>query len=650
MTEMTELPEAKIQTPGISIPEDITRFEELGLIDVLLRDRTTGKNIIWATSAYENLGSDYGKQDAIVPKCITGTNSSLIRRRAAKDKDEKSALTRQHAEVFTPAWIVKLMVDEADKAWREGRRRKSLSDGWQSYVSSNRLEITCGEAPYLVNRYDAADGSVTPISERTGILSRKLALVNENVKTRETWMKWAKTALRSIYGYEYQGDNLLIARINVLCTMEDYLKEAGFECFVVKEYEELANIISWNLWQMDGLTKCVPFGKSIEDAPMPTLFDVPEELKEETYSDCLIYDWEKNESIMFSSIRRGSPMKFDYIIGNPPYQEDGADGDRKQPLYNHFMDECYDLSDVVELITPGRFLFDAGQTPKEWNRAMLDDPHLKVLYYNPNSSEIFQNTEIKGGVTITIHDTTRNYGSIGTFTAFPELNEMLKKVRALNRESGWIKSIVASQGLYKFADSFFNDFPEISKISGAGTGAKIVSSTMEKMPCAFLDKKPNDGEAYVEMIGRVGGKRERRYLNRRYIQPNQYIDTHNVLVPEANGSGALGEVLSTPLIGAPLIGHTDTFLSFGAFETQEEAQALEKYLKTKFARTLLGSLKVTQHNGPSTWANVPLQDFTSISDIDWSRSVAEIDEQLYKKYGLSPEEIEFIETHVKEMD
>lgn len=123
-----------------------------------------------------------------------------------------------------------------------------------------------------------------------------------------------------------------------------------------------------------------------------------------------------------------------------------------------------------------------------------------------------------------------------------------------------------------------------------------------------------------------------------------------MFVPKSNGSGALGEVLSTPLIGEPLIGHTQTFISIGSVDSREQAENILKYIKTKFARVLLGILKVTQDNPVSTWAKVPLQDFTVNSDIDWTQSVADIDRQLYQKYDLSPEEIAFIETHVREMD
>ncbi len=125
---------------------------------------------------------------------------------------------------------------------------------------------------------------------------------------------------------------------------------------------------------------------------------------------------------------------------------------------------------------------------------------------------------------------------------------------------------------------------------------------------------------------------------------------YKVLIPKSNGSGAIGEVLSTPLIGEPLIGYTFSFIGIGAFDTYKEAEHLLKYIKTKFARTALGILKITQDNLPEKWKYVPLQDFTNNSDIDWSKSIPEIDKQLYAKYGLSEEEINFIEQNVKPME
>ena len=184
-----------------------------------------------------------------------------------------------------------------------------------------------------------------------------------------------------------------------------------------------------------------------------------------------------------------------------------------------------------------------------------------------------------------------------------------------------------------------------------GHAFDLVTNIFESLGnIAFFEAKPNDDEKYVQIIGRLKNERKVMWVKRSYIADHQNLEKWKVILPKSNGSGAIGEVLSTPLIGEPLIGHNQTFISIGAFETKAEAEACMKYVKTKFARTMLGVLKITQHNPASTCRYVPLQDFTSASDIDWSKSVHEIDEQLYQKYGLSENEVGFIETNVKEME
>ncbi len=166
----------------------------------------------------------------------------------------------------------------------------------------------------------------------------------------------------------------------------------------------------------------------------------------------------------------------------------------------------------------------------------------------------------------------------------------------------------------------------------------------------FFEDKPVDGREYIQMIGILHNKRTYRYVRRDYIiDASNKLDKYKVILPASNGSGAIGEVLSTPLIGQPLIGHTQSFISIGTFNNEIEAKACYKYICSKFCRVLLGILKATQHNPPEKWKYVPLQDFTDTSDIDWSTSIQDIDRQLYRKYNLSSEEIQFIESHVQEM-
>ena len=158
----------------------------------------------------------------------------------------------------------------------------------------------------------------------------------------------------------------------------------------------------------------------------------------------------------------------------------------------------------------------------------------------------------------------------------------------------------------------------------------------------------------IKILGLVKNIREFRWISSTFLEEHPNLEKWKVLVPKSNGSGAIGEVLSTPLIGEPLIGepligYTQSFISIGAFDEQQNAIAILKYVKSKFARALLGILKVTQDNSKETWRFVPLQDFTSDSDIDWSKSVSEIDRQFYAKYHLTEDEITFIESMIKPM-
>ena len=348
-------------------------------------------------------------------------------------------------------------------------------------------------------------------------------------------------------------------------------------------------------------------------------------------------------------------MKFDFVIGNPPYQDDTV-GDNKTyapQLYYMFLDSAYTLSDKVEMIHPARFLFNAGSTPKKWNEKMLQDEHLMVCAYFPKSSSAFPNTDIKGGVAITYRDTTKNYGAIEIYSVYPEVNTIKQKVIHNNFAS--FNKIVYTRTAYRLTDVLHQEHPEaISQLSD-GHAYDMSTNIFSRLPQVFFDERPDDGDDYVQIYGLVGKERGYKFIKRKYVKPFINLDSYKIFVPKANGSGAIGEVLSTPVIGQPVIGqpvigHTETFISIGNFKTEYEANACLKYVKSKFARTLLGVLKITQDNPPDKWKYVPMQDFTSSSDIDWSQSVAEIDVQLYRKYGLDDKEISFIETHVKEMD
>ncbi|MCR4646207.1 MAG: AAA family ATPase [Oscillospiraceae bacterium] len=240
------------------------------LVGRLLKDKTTRKNILFASDSYAGYGAGYRDDSQMTEGVLLGFDSCDIQPRVYKAASEQTERTRKRAEVFTPAWIVNQMNNHCDAEWFGRANVFNHPDGqewtvstepitfpegkdWKQYVDSRRLEITCGEAPYIVPRYDTATGEIIPIERRIGILDRKLRIVNENAADESEWFKWAFRAFQSVYGYEYQGDNLLIARINLLYTLADYIEAQWHRQATQKELEKFLNVICWNFWQMDGM-------------------------------------------------------------------------------------------------------------------------------------------------------------------------------------------------------------------------------------------------------------------------------------------------------------------------------------------------------------------------------------------------------------
>lgn len=347
-------------------------------------------------------------------------------------------------------------------------------------------------------------------------------------------------------------------------------------------------------------------------------------------------------------------MKFDAIVGNPPYQENIENRGEQPPVYHLFYNIAFKLSDVCTLITPGRFLFNVGKTPVQWNNKMLNDEHFKVIKYFPSSKDVFDTVDIKGGVAIGLRDKTENFGAIKTYT----LNDVLKDIvnKVVDNSLVSLGTIMYSNTSYKYSKLFYDEHPDFSSRVSGGSSRYLSSSVFDKFPEVFYSKCPKDNLRYAHIIGRQNNQRTSYYFREDYLVTPENYNKWKVLLPSSNGSGAIGEVLSTPLVGEPLVGEplvgaTETFISFGCFNNNSEANNLFKYIKTKFARAMLGTKKVTQGNkNRETWQNVPIQNFTDKSDIDWSKSVSEIDKQLYKKYNLTQEEIDFIEKTVKPME
>lgn len=291
---------------------------------ILLQDKTTKSNIIWATDTYEHLGAAYSSDAPITSGIISGVYSDIIQPRVYKSQTAQAERTRKRAEVFTPTWLCNKMNNLIDtqwfgrenvfntptadgKAWTETKEKITFPQGktWQQYVDTRRLEITCGEAPYLVSRYDTTTGEIIPIEHRIGILDRKLRVVNENAPD-EKWLNWVMRAFESTYGFEYQGDNLLVARINLLMTFVDYYMHKWQIMPDISITKKIANRIAWNIWQMDGLKGTVPqFKNENENQSQISMFsrETPDQL---LYNDieCLIYDWRQGHSQTYNSLRR----------------------------------------------------------------------------------------------------------------------------------------------------------------------------------------------------------------------------------------------------------------------------------------------------------------------------------------------------------
>lgn len=675
----------------IDILENRVLKETPGLLEVLLKDHTTQQNIFWATDSYAELGDGFRWHDSITVAAITGEHGDVIMPRVMKTRDEQQRRVKQMAEVFTPAWLVNKMNNAADEVWfgRQNVFNVPTEEGWSpteepvmmptgkswhDYVLATRLEITCGEAPFLTSRYDMISGVSIAIKARMGMLDRKLRIVNEHC-TGDEWTRWALLALGSVYGFEWQGDNLLLARESLLASFsESYEQQFGHKADRAT-LMLAAEIIAWNVWQMDGLKGVVPascretrimetdfFGETKVTSVSPCPGCEHDDITLHNGMRCCLRRWLPSEPMSpnhfdynYTEIitkkyktyhKNKYLMKFDFVIGNPPYQEETV-GTSDTPVYDRFMDASFVVSKKALLITPARFLFNAGKTPSAWNKKMLNDEHFKVLDYYPVSDKVFSNTDIKGGVAVTYRDETQKLGPIGVFTTYPELNSIYKKVTS-NMEQGGLTDLFYMQNKFKL-NTLYADYPQYKNIIGSeGKERRLTAAILYQLD-VFTEAQEKDED--VAIIGVINNKRVKRYIDRKYLDLEKTnLNKWKVLVPKSNGSGVLGEVLSTPLIAEPTMGYTQTFLGIGAFDNESEAQAAYKYIISKFARTMLGVLKITQDNPPEKWKNVPLQDFTNHSDIDWTKSVHKIDLQLYDKYGLSADERNFIETHVKAMD
>ena len=314
----------------VDVKEENLLLVDAEILNILLLDHSSKKNIIWATDNYKGYGNRFNFEDEITVDMITGNYREIIRPRSKKSAEEKNKRIKENAEVFTPSWICNNQNNLVDEAWfeRDVVFNKSNKDSWetveekiyfpesktwQDYINSTRLEISCGEAPYLVSRYDSVTGKSIKIKNRIGLLDRKLRIVSENVDDESEWVEWSIKAMKSIYGYDWQGDNVLIARENLLYTFIDYYKDKFNKKPNIELVKKIAEIISWNIWQMDGLKFVIPNSCKNEKKIELTLFGDIEHIEEclgckknkpKNHNGiyCKVMNWKTNRSIKFISL------------------------------------------------------------------------------------------------------------------------------------------------------------------------------------------------------------------------------------------------------------------------------------------------------------------------------------------------------------
>jgi len=636
--------------------------EVQAVLDTLLKDRSTGKNIIWATDPPEELQTvmyePVTDRSPITAQQLRLTHYEVVLPRMMKQTDTQQQRTRKKGEVFSPAWVCNKMNNALDADWfgalgaeeSAGQFTVELPQGWQTvetpvqfpvckgrtpawvqYVQSRRLEVTCGEAPFLASRYDAATGEMIPVARRIGVLDRKLRVVSENAATEDEWRKYATHAVQSTYGYEYQGDNLLLARVNLLLTYAEHLQARWQRKPTEEELLPIANIISWNLWQMDGLHLSVPGGKPQPEAEQLDLFSMLGAAEEQPPTvSCKVKNWRKGShgtTQNFETIQEGSTsMKFDYVIGNPPYQiSDGGAGVSATPIYNRFIEAIKTTHPgAICLIIPAKW-YSGGKGLDKFREEMLGDRHISTLVDYSNSLDVFPNVDVAGGVCYFVWKEAyngkckyTNYRNGKATTAYRDLNEF----------QTFIRYPVASEIVKKV------------KEDGELTLDKVVSSR-KPFGLATTAKPMKTGDVILRYNGGRGP-----YKRTEIRVGTEMIDQWKIIISRLTAEHA-GQpakdgkyrVLSTMELLKPGEICSETYLVAGAFDSKEEATNYMDYLKTQFVRFLILQIAMTQQLSKASFAFVPCQDFTR----KWT------DKQLFEKYGLSSEEVNYIQGMIKEM-
>lgn len=655
------------------------------LLSILLKDHSSNKNIIWATDNYELKGKGYYPDDNITVKSITGRNGFVIKPRVKKSKKEQNKRIKDKAEVFTPSWICNIQNNALNETWfsRKDVFNKEINETWgvvkdkitfpegktwEDYIKLKVLEISCGEAPYLVSRYDTVSGQWLDVTNRIGALDRKIRIINENVDNEKDWFDWVLEAYKSIYGFEWQGDSLLIARENLLFTFIDYYRER-FDHYPIIEYlEEIAKILSWNLWQMDGLKYVIPNSCAPEPKLQMSLFE-----EDNIYEECpgckknnnalhtgiysKIMNWETKRSIKF--FKGEKKMKFDFVIGNPPYQQESikksdVNGQtRRKNIFHYFQMQSDKIAKIsTSLIYPGaRWIHQSGKGMEEFGYNLINDKKLKQLIYFPDAKEVFANAaDIADGISIVTKLTDKtDYGfeyiyiKNGKKTKVHLANPG-KDLLPLNPNDNIILSKI-QKTIEKYKLCYLHDsiFPQ--KLFG------IESDFVEKNKNAVVELNNKVKFNYKDEVklltndraGKAG--RAKWFITKRSLIPlnRNLIDEWQVIVSSANAGGQKRDNQIEIVDNHSAFGRVRVALK--SFKTQKEAENFYKYANSKIIRY---TFLMTDEALTSLAKRVP--DILDYSDkqklINFS---IDIDVQLSKLIGLNDEEFLHIKNTVEQI-
>ena len=581
-----------------------------------------------------------------------------------KAKGNRSSRIRHRAEVFTPSWICNIQNSLTDQMWFGRADVFGKADGkswtptdkkikfpgrpgrsWQDYVRARRLEITCGEAPYLASRYDTVSGiPLTDVRERIGLLDRKLRVVTENTNNEYDWFDWAVKAYKSIYGYEYQGDNLLLARANLLFTFSDWFKHCWGREPSLSQQKKIAIIISWNIWQMDGLSYTAPYSGSGPDDGIPCVI--------RTASGRRLTLKPGDEK------RRGSGRIFGAIVGNPPYQEEAAlkkdatNGQApRRSIFQHFQTSADRLSSEFSvLIYPGaRWIHRSGKGMDRFGFEQINDSALERLELYADSKELFADVDLADGISVVCKN--RNKRTLG-FTYVYHGKDKTILLKADNPGEELMPLDPRDRAVISKADRF------VKRRRLSYLHERVLPRNLFGIESSFLADSPNLVKPYYEDIplepeeiklftndraGKAG--RATWFVTSRDVIPaskQEYISQWQVVVSSANAGGQKRDNQIEIIDDRSAFGRSRVAL--GTFETEQEAENFFAYANTYLVRFLF---LMTDEALTSLGKKVPdLGDYSSLRPLlDFSKS---LDNQLYALLGLNDEDIEHIEKTVSE--